>query len=95
MAGRDADGGGEEDEDGRGEAAQVDEHAHQQRPEPGDGVADADGEPAAPHCHGAFVDTSRNGRRRYCEPTVCGNRINVASYCVLRRPTTPNPRSPG
>jgi hypothetical protein len=40
---------------------------------------------AAPDCAGVFVDTSRAGRRRYCEPTVCGNRVNVAAYRARRR----------
>lgn len=40
---------------------------------------------AAPGCAGAFVDTSRGGRRRYCEPEVCGNRVNVARYRARRR----------
>lgn len=35
---------------------------------------------AAPDCAGLFVDTSRAGRRRYCMPDLCGNRINVANY---------------
>jgi predicted RNA-binding Zn ribbon-like protein len=40
---------------------------------------------AAPDCAGAFVDTSRAGRRRYCEPDVCGNRVNVANHRARRR----------
>ncbi len=40
---------------------------------------------AAPTCAGAFVDTSRAGRRRYCEPEVCGNRVNVANHRARRR----------
>jgi predicted RNA-binding Zn ribbon-like protein len=32
-----------------------------------------------------FVDTSRAGRRRYCVPEVCGNRINVAAHRARRR----------
>lgn len=40
---------------------------------------------ASPACNGAFVDTSRAGRRRYCEPEVCGNRINVANYRARHR----------
>jgi predicted RNA-binding Zn ribbon-like protein len=27
-----------------------------------------------------FVDVSRGGRRRYCMPDLCGNRINVANH---------------
>jgi predicted RNA-binding Zn ribbon-like protein len=32
-----------------------------------------------------FVDTSRAGRRRYCVPEVCGNRVNVANHRARRR----------
>jgi predicted RNA-binding Zn ribbon-like protein len=39
---------------------------------------------AAPTCHGVFVDTSRAGRRRYCEPAICGNRVNVARHRARR-----------
>ncbi|GAA2059914.1 CGNR zinc finger domain-containing protein [Streptomyces albiaxialis] len=35
---------------------------------------------ASPECAGLFVDTSKAGRRRYCVPEVCGNRLNVANY---------------
>ncbi|MEV0698113.1 CGNR zinc finger domain-containing protein [Saccharopolyspora sp. NPDC050389] len=34
----------------------------------------------APTCRGAFIDTTRPGRRRYCMPGLCGNRINVANH---------------
>lgn len=40
---------------------------------------------AAPTCVGVVVDTSRAGRRRYCEPLICGNRVNVANYRARRR----------
>jgi predicted RNA-binding Zn ribbon-like protein len=40
---------------------------------------------AAPDCAGLFVDTSRAGRRRYCVPEVCGNRVNVAAHRARRR----------
>ncbi|MCU1662272.1 MAG: hypothetical protein JWR58_2337 [Pseudonocardia sp.] len=40
---------------------------------------------ASPACTGMFVDTSRAGRRRYCAPEVCGNRINVANHRARRR----------
>ncbi|MEW2357158.1 CGNR zinc finger domain-containing protein [Spirillospora sp. NPDC029432] len=39
---------------------------------------------AAPDCRGVFVDTSRAGRRRYCMPDQCGNRINVANHRARR-----------
>ncbi|CCH31333.1 hypothetical protein BN6_40470 [Saccharothrix espanaensis DSM 44229] len=35
---------------------------------------------AAPGCRGVFVDASRAGRRRYCTPELCGNRVNVANH---------------
>lgn len=35
---------------------------------------------SSPTCNGVFVDTSRGGRRRYCMPALCGNRINVANH---------------
>lgn len=34
----------------------------------------------APTCKGVFIDTTRPGRRRYCMPGLCGNRINVANH---------------
>ncbi|MQY08008.1 CGNR zinc finger domain-containing protein [Actinomadura macrotermitis] len=34
----------------------------------------------APGCRGVFVDISRAGRRRYCSPERCGNRVNVANH---------------
>lgn len=34
----------------------------------------------APTCRGAFIDTTRPGRRRYCMPGLCGNRTNVANH---------------
>lgn len=34
---------------------------------------------AAPSCGAAFVDTSRNGRRRFCSP-ACANRTHVAAH---------------
>jgi predicted RNA-binding Zn ribbon-like protein len=40
---------------------------------------------ASPVCRGAFVDVSRGGRRRYCVPEICGNRINVANHRARRR----------
>lgn len=44
---------------------------------------------ASPVCDGMFVDTSRAGRRRYCMPDVCGNRLNVANHRARRRATRP------
>lgn len=40
---------------------------------------------ASPACAGVFVDTSRAGRRRYCMPDRCGNRVNVANFRTRRR----------
>jgi predicted RNA-binding Zn ribbon-like protein len=40
---------------------------------------------ASPVCDGMFVDTSRAGRRRYCMPELCGNRIHVADHRARRR----------
>lgn len=46
---------------------------------------------AAPDCTGMFVDTSRAGRRRYCTPELCGNRLNVANHRARRRATDATP----
>ncbi|MFB4296654.1 CGNR zinc finger domain-containing protein [Actinomadura sp. NTSP31] len=35
---------------------------------------------AAPGCRGVFADISRAGRRLYCMPDLCGNRVNVANH---------------
>ncbi|MGC0420882.1 CGNR zinc finger domain-containing protein [Embleya sp. AB8] len=40
---------------------------------------------ATPDCRGVFVDTSRAGRRRYCLPDLCGNRLNVANHRARRQ----------
>lgn len=40
---------------------------------------------AAPGCVGVFADASRAGRRRYCMPERCGNRMNVANHRARRR----------
>ncbi|MFI0465948.1 CGNR zinc finger domain-containing protein [Saccharopolyspora sp. 5N102] len=40
---------------------------------------------ASPGCNGVFVDTSRAGRRRYCMPELCGNRLNVANHRARRQ----------
>lgn len=39
---------------------------------------------ASPTCSGVFIDTSRNGARRYCMPELCGNRANVANHRARR-----------
>jgi predicted RNA-binding Zn ribbon-like protein len=38
----------------------------------------------APTCRGVFIDTTRPGRRRYCMPGLCGNRVNVANHRARR-----------
>ncbi|MBV9024707.1 MAG: CGNR zinc finger domain-containing protein [Streptomycetaceae bacterium] len=40
---------------------------------------------AAPDCHRAFVDLSRNRSRRYCSSRTCGNRLHVAAYRARQR----------
>ncbi|QPP10794.1 CGNR zinc finger domain-containing protein [Streptomyces bathyalis] len=42
---------------------------------------------SAPTCRGAFIDTTRPGRRRYCMPGLCGNRVNVANHRARRAAT--------
>jgi predicted RNA-binding Zn ribbon-like protein len=39
---------------------------------------------AAAHCQAAFVDSSRNQSRRYCDSRTCGNRQHVAAYRARR-----------
>ncbi|MET8004507.1 CGNR zinc finger domain-containing protein [Nonomuraea glycinis] len=39
----------------------------------------------APDCRGVFVDISRGGRRIYCMPDLCGNRLNVANHRARHR----------
>lgn len=50
---------------------------------------------ALPICDGVFVDTSRAGRRRYCEPEVCGSRANAANYRARRRAIDAEHPEPG
>ncbi|WP_085915237.1 MULTISPECIES: CGNR zinc finger domain-containing protein [Pseudonocardia] len=42
---------------------------------------------SAPTCVGAFIDSTRAGRRRYCMPGLCGNRVNVANHRARRAAT--------
>ncbi|WP_067892372.1 CGNR zinc finger domain-containing protein [Actinomadura chibensis] len=44
---------------------------------------------AAPGCRGVFADVSRAGRRRYCTPELCGNRLNVANHRARHRTAAP------
>ncbi|MDJ0363146.1 CGNR zinc finger domain-containing protein [Rhodococcus sp. H29-C3] len=39
-------------------------------------------------CTGMFVDASRGGRRRFCDPARCGNRAHVAAHRARRNPTS-------
>jgi predicted RNA-binding Zn ribbon-like protein len=42
-------------------------------------------------CRWAFVDASRNGGRRWCDPGICGNVSKVRAYRRRRRGTAPAP----
>ena len=42
---------------------------------------------AAPACRRLFLDGSRNGTRRWCDMTVCGNRAKVQRHYARRRST--------
>jgi predicted RNA-binding Zn ribbon-like protein len=50
---------------------------------------------AGPTCSWLFVDASRNGSRRFCSPTSCGNRDRVRRFYARRRRnvTAPGDRS--
>lgn len=48
---------------------------------------------ASPECDGIFVDTSRAGRRRYCMPNLCGNRLNVARHRARQLGRDPRERA--
>lgn len=37
------------------------------------------------HCGWAFLDISKNGRRRWCEMEVCGNRAKARRFAAKRR----------
>ncbi len=45
---------------------------------------------AAPDCHRAFIDLSRNRSRRYCDSRTCGNRLHVAAYRARQRESAEN-----
>jgi predicted RNA-binding Zn ribbon-like protein len=36
-------------------------------------------------CGNAFVDASRNGKRRFCDDRTCGNRTHAAAYRARQR----------
>ena len=40
---------------------------------------------AADDCDWLFLDTSRNGSRRWCDMRVCGNRSKVRRYRAAQR----------
>lgn len=42
----------------------------------------------APHCDRVYVDTSRNGTRRFCS-TACQNRVKAASFRARHTPSAP------
>ncbi|MFJ8911225.1 CGNR zinc finger domain-containing protein [Amycolatopsis sp. NPDC102389] len=44
---------------------------------------------SAPTCRGTFIDTTRPGRRRYCMPALCGNRVNVANHRARKTSAQP------
>ncbi len=39
----------------------------------------------SPTCTGLFVDTSKAGRRCYCIPNLCGNRLHAAKHRARQR----------
>ncbi|MEU8887472.1 CGNR zinc finger domain-containing protein [Streptomyces sp. NPDC048442] len=47
---------------------------------------------ASPVCAGMFIDTSKAGRRRYCMPGLCGNRLNVANYRARHQESEARPQ---
>ncbi|GAA2168424.1 CGNR zinc finger domain-containing protein [Actinomadura napierensis] len=52
--------------------------------------ADRLGVCTAPHCDRVYVDTSRNGKRRFCS-TACQNRVKTAAF----RARAQTPQAPG
>ncbi|WP_344746998.1 CGNR zinc finger domain-containing protein [Streptosporangium vulgare] len=39
---------------------------------------------ACPSCYWLFLDTSKNGRRRWCSMTTCGSRDKARRYYAAR-----------
>ena len=39
----------------------------------------------SPTCRSVLVDLSRNGSKRYCDASTCGNRLHVAAYRQRKR----------
>ncbi len=54
----------------------------------GSSMADRLGLCSAPSCDRAYVDTSRNGARRFCS-TACQNRVKAAAFRERQRETEP------
>ncbi|MHB1311476.1 MAG: CGNR zinc finger domain-containing protein [Gemmatimonadaceae bacterium] len=46
---------------------------------------------AEPPCPRVFLDTSRNGRRRWCDMTSCGNRAKAARHRAAGKPPRARP----
>jgi predicted RNA-binding Zn ribbon-like protein len=47
----------------------------------------------APDCSWLFLDTSRGGRRKWCDMSVCGNRAKARRYYARHRGTTERARA--
>jgi predicted RNA-binding Zn ribbon-like protein len=52
---------------------------------------------AEPRCHRVFLDTTRNGQRRWCDMGTCGNRAKAARHRAkgLTPPPRERPRARG
>ncbi len=48
---------------------------------------------AAPNCSYVYLDTSRNGSRRWCSMERCGSRAKAHAYYVRHRASVPPPAS--
>ena len=46
-----------------------------------------------PSCGWVFLDTSRNGRRRWCSMAMCGNAVKYARYALSSSPDRQRARS--
>lgn len=47
----------------------------------------------APDCNWLFLDTSRGGRRKWCDMSVCGNRAKARRFYARHRGTTERARA--
>jgi predicted RNA-binding Zn ribbon-like protein len=43
-----------------------------------------------PRCPRVFLDTTKNGRRRWCDMATCGNRAKAARHRKRKLPTDPS-----